>query len=265
VVVPDPPIGAHCMSDRVLPAVLRVTPTSLEAFAWCPRRYLLRHVLHVPESDAGRSSDQGRLVHDLLRHIHTRGSCHDDALVDDVVTAHADDAAIRTMLERHRRRCPTSADDAAHEVSRARYHHMPVPYFLATARLDAVWVHDGVFDVRDYKTGGPGPTELGDDVRAQVQAWVWAPRAAARGLRLRLRYEYLSPEVDDDPEPWEPDDDDLAAVEERLRVLATTIRTSDFAGVGDAHACRPCPYRSVCRDSAAPGVPTWPVLSLAVD
>ena len=38
-----------------------------------------------------------------------------------------------------------------------------------------------------------------------------------RGLRLRLRYEHLQPEVADDPEPFEPDADDLAAIEEELR------------------------------------------------
>ncbi|HEY2814043.1 MAG TPA: flavin reductase family protein, partial [Acidimicrobiales bacterium] len=38
-----------------------------------------------------------------------------------------------------------------------------------------------------------------------------------RNLKLRLRYEYLNADVSDDPEPWEPDADDLAAIEEEIR------------------------------------------------
>jgi len=247
---------------RVLPELLRITPTALDTFAWCSRRYLLKHGFGLPESDAGRSSDQGLLVHDLLRHIHERGSCHDAALVDEVVTAHADDDAVRLMIDRHRTRCPMTFDAQAHEIARARYHHRPVPMFLATARIDAVWVHDGIFDVRDYKTGSRAVGDLRDDVRAQVQAWVFAPRAQARGLRLQLRYEYLSPEAGDDPEPWSPDTDDLDDITERLRRRVTQIRESDFRGVGEPETCTPCPYRSICPDSATPGVPTWPALAL---
>lgn len=246
-----------------LPTVLRVTPTALDDFSWCPRRYLARHVLKVPASDPGSLSDHGLLVHDLLRLIHERGTCHDRELVDDVLAGHADDGAIRVMLDRHRNRCPTSVDAGGHEVDHARYHHRPAPMFLASARIDAVWVHDGIYDIRDYKTGARPVGELCDDVRAQVQAWVFWPRAAARGLRLRIRYEYLAPEHDDDPDPWEPDADDLDDVGERLRARVEHIRRSDFTGIGDVTACAPCPYRSICPHSAAPGVPSWP--SLAID
>jgi RecB family exonuclease len=250
---------------RLLPGVLRLTPTALDAYGWCPRRYLLAHVLGVPESDAGAWSDQGRMVHDLLRYVHDNGTCHDAAFVDDAVIAHGGDEAVRTMVDRHSQRCPRVFEAAHHETSRARYHHQPTPMFLASARIDAMWIHDGLLDVRDYKTGGRSVGELRDDVRAQLQAWVLAPAAAARGLRLRLRYEFLSPEIDEDPDPWEPDDDDLAALTERLRALAETIRRSEFAGVHEVEACRPCPFRSVCPDSAAAGVPSWPALTIATD
>lgn len=249
-------------SSRPLPEVLRITPTALDDFSWCARRYFDRYVLGVPPSDVGASNDQGLLVHDLLAHIHTKGSCHDAAFVDEVITGHADDDAVRLMIDRHRVRCPLTSDGGRHEVTRARYHHAPAPWFLASARIDAVWAHDGIFDIRDYKTGVKAVGDLRDDVRAQVQVWVFAPLAARRGLQIQLRYEYLSPEVGDDPDPWAPDTDDLAELTERLRSRVQAIRDSEFRGVGEPQACRPCPFRSICPDSAAPGVPSWPALAL---
>lgn len=236
----------------------------METWSVCERRYLLRHVLGIPASDAGPPSDEGLRLHAVLRFVHVHGSCQDDAFVHETLVTHGcDTPTMRARIERHRARCPRDPEMGRHEIERARYHHRPVPMFLATARIDAIWVHDGIFDVRDYKSGGLAPMALRDDVRAHVQAWVLAPRAAAMGARLRIRYEYLAPEIDDDPEPWEPDDDDLAAVEERLRSTVGAIHESEFAGVDDPAVCGRCPWRSVCAQSAAPGVAQW--ASLAFD
>jgi len=129
-----------------------------------------------------------------------------------------------------------------------------------------VWIHDGVLDVRDYKTGALRYERLADDPRARVQAWVMARDARRTNLRLQLRYEHLQPEVDDDPEPWEPADDDLAEIEEELRnAVADMWRTDDWKGVAEVDVCRTCRYRSICRDSVAPGEPVWPVLSAGDD
>ena len=58
--------------------------------------------------------------------------------------------------------------------------------------------------------------------------------ARERGLQLRLRYEYLSADVADDPDAWEPDTDDLAAIEEELRAAVERMRTNDdWKGVAD--------------------------------
>jgi hypothetical protein len=42
-------------------------------------------------------------------------------------------------------------------------------------------------------------------------------------------------------------------------------RTDDWRGVNDPNDCRSCRYRSICRDSAAPGAPSWPVLTAEDD
>jgi PD-(D/E)XK nuclease superfamily protein len=252
--------------NRRLPDIVSVTPSNYDDFVQCERRYLTRHVLGLPASDPGAASDTGLLAHDMLRAIHTGGSCHDAAHVADVLAGHgADSDHVRLLVRRHADRCPASGQ-GAHEHTLARFHRQAPPMFMATARIDAIWVHDGLLDARDYKTGGLWHARVADVPAAKVQAFVLDAAARRRGLRLRLRYEYLSPDVDDDPDPWEPEADDVAAIEEELRAAVARMRTiDDWAGVAEARVCSHCAYRSICRDSAAPGEPSWPVLATGAD
>lgn len=262
--------GANRSAPRgdLRPGVIALTPSSLDRWIACPRAWRARHLLGLPESDGGGSPDRGLLTHDLLRLVHTGGSCQDDGHVEDVLRAHHVEGPgpIRDHLCAHRRRCPIGAEALGHEVEVARFHRDPLLAFVATARIDAAWVHDGLLDARDYKTGTVRYPRVSDDPRARLQAWVLAPRAAARGLRLRVRYEHLAPEVDDDPDPFDPEEDDLAAIEEELRGVVAAIRADDpFGGVADARTCRHCGYRSICPQSAAPGEPTWPAVEAPDD
>ena len=250
-------------AQKYNPQVVRLSPTALDTWATCRRRYLLRHVLGVPVSDMTASGDEGLRVHAVMRFIHVNGHCNDDEFVNEVLVGHnCNTDAMRSMVDHHRERCPQQSSRGQHEIERARYHHRPVPMFLATARLDAVWIHDGLFDIRDYKTGRLAPMELRDDVRAHIQAWVFAPRAEAMGLRLRIRYEYLAVVANDDPDPWELDNDDLDLVEHTLRTAVTAIHNEEFDGIADPAVCSWCSYRSVCSESAAPGVSQWPALAV---
>jgi len=247
---------------RLLHDVVSLTPSNYDDYVQCPRRFLNRHLLALPASDPGASNDIGLLVHDMLRVIHARGSCADAAHVADVLAGHgADDDTVRQLVERHARRCPsTDVTAAAHEHTLARFHRLPPPMFMATARIDAVWVHDGLLDARDYKTGRVHAERLSDDPAAKVQAFVLDAAARRRGLQLRLRYEYLSADVADDPDAWEPDADDVAAIEEELRAAVAGMRANDDWPGAPGEICARCAYRSICRDSVAPSEPTWPVL-----
>jgi hypothetical protein len=132
---------------------------------------------------------------------------------------------------------------------------------MATARIDALWVHDGLLDARDFKSGQVWSERVADDKQARLQAWILAPLAAARGLRLRISFEHLAADVVDDPEPFEPDADDLVAIEDDVRREVTEIRgTTAFVGIADREVCARCRYRSICPDSATPGVPVWPTV-----
>jgi hypothetical protein len=244
-----------------------ITPSNFDDFVQCERRFLNRQLLGLPASDAGPANETGLLVHDMLRVIHSSGSCGDTAHVTDVLAGHAADTdPVRQLVERHARRCPSrDVTRAAHEFTLARFHKLPPPMFMATARIDAVWVHDGLLDARDYKTGRLRDEGLADDPAAKVQVFVLDKAARERGLQLRLRYEYLSADVADDPDAWEPDADDLVAIEEELRASVERMRTNDdWKGVSDER-CGWCAYRSICRDSAAPGEPSWPVLVTSDD
>ena len=167
---------------------------------------------------------------------------------------------MRDEVLRHAERCPVTAESFGHELALARYSPaQPATHaFLATAQLDAVWIHDGILDARDYKTGSRRTLRVADDPRAWVQAWVLGSIAQQEELRLQLRYEHLATEIDEDPEFWELDEEELNATEERLRSEIIKIRETDsWAGVNEPTACRFCRYRSICPDSAAPGEATW--------
>lgn len=249
--------------DFRLPEILPLHATAVAEWQRCRREYRSDQLLGVPPSDEGPSPDIGVAVHAMLRQVHETGSCRDDDHVRDVLAAHGFDGPgpVLGYVERHARRCPADATWSAHELDLARFHRMPPPMFMVTGRIDAVWIHDGIVDARDYKTGAaPSTDHVRDDLRARLQAWLLAARAARKGLRLRVRYEYLSAEIDEDPQPFEPDADDLAAIDEELRGVADQIwNEREFAGVADPEVCRWCRYRSICPASAAPTMPSWPL------
>lgn len=246
-------------ADGLLPGIVPLSPSSLDAWLQCPRLFLNRHLLRLPESDSTPSTDRGNLVHAILRFVHEKGTCHDKAHVGGVLEAHGvADAEIRGYIDRHAQRCPVGAPRQVHEYSVARFHRRPPPMFMATARIDAIWGFDDVVDVRDYKTGALLSDRVADDPRALVQAWILADPRYLHGRRLRIRYEYLSPDATDDPEPFEPSTEDRDDIEEKLRSHVASMWESDWHGHPDEVSCRRCAYRSICPDSAAPSEPSWP-------
>jgi PD-(D/E)XK nuclease superfamily len=244
--------------DSLVPAVVSVTPTSLDVWQRCVREWRNRILLALPPSDDQDGAAHGLWLHRLLNLVHRTGSCHDGPHVEETLAANGADARTAEEVRRHAIRCPIGAEPLGHEVEWARARADP-PVFVATARLDAVWVHDGILDVRDYKTGRVADRPLSQDSRARLQAWVAAPQAAARGLTLQLRYEHLAAEVVEDPEPWAPTDEELASIDEELAATVAAMHAErDYAGVRDSAVCDRCRYRSICTDSAAPGTPSWP-------
>jgi hypothetical protein len=260
---PAHPDGVNVSARRgaLAPGIVSVTPTSFDLWHRCRRAWRNQRLLSVAASDDAGSPDHGQRLHGVLSFLHEHGSCHDDDHIKDVLESHGGTDRLRDELERHARRCPSPCEAVGHEMELARFHREPWPPFMATARLDAVWVHDGMLDARDYKTGKVWYASVGEDPRALVQAYVLAPLAAARGLRLRIRYEHLATEVEEDPEPWEPDADELASAEERMRSHVEAVHAeTQWEGVADVATCGYCRFRSICPDSASAGEPLWPMV-----
>jgi hypothetical protein len=258
--------GAHYgRKGDLLPGILHVTPTALDTWRRCPREWRDHQLFGIPASDTDPGGVHGQQLHDALHMIHVEGSCHDLEHVGDVLVRRALDHDDRLWgeIERHATRCPDPAEAVGHEVTRARFSSHPTTPFMATARIDALWVHDGLLDARDFKSGQVWSERVADDKQARLQAWILAPLADARGLRLRISFEHLAAEVVDDPEPFEPDADDLAAIEDEVRREVAAIRgTTEFVGIADPELCGRCRYRSICPDSATPGVPVWPTVDI---
>jgi hypothetical protein len=256
--------GAHYGRKRdLLPGILHVTPTGLDTWRRCPREWRNHQLFGIPGSDTDPGGVHGQQLHDALHMIHVEGSCHDLEHVGDVLVRRGLDHDDRLWgeIERHTTRCPSPADALGHEITRARFSSHPTTPFMATARIDALWVHDGLLDARDFKSGRVWSDRVADDKQARLQAWILAPLAADRGLQLRISFEHLAADVVDDPEPFEPDADDLLAIEHDVRREVAEIRSTDeFMGVNDPEVCVRCRYRSICPDSATPGVPVWPTV-----
>jgi hypothetical protein len=238
--------------------VVHLTPSLVEEWQWCRRAYRNRHLLQLPSLvDERRQTSVGLDVHRLLEAVHREGVCGDVGRAENLVSAAGlSVSALMPYLRRHFEQCcGTGAGWAEHELPLARFRRRAEPMWLVTGKLDAVWERRHVLEGRDYKTGYCGLERVGDDLAARVQAYLLAPVAAARELGVRIRYEYLSPDAAgvESPEPFEPDDEDLAAIELELDLLAAAIASEiEFAGCGHAPTCGRCAYRDVCPVAALP-------------
>jgi len=232
-------------------SVVKLTPTSMHRWLDCPRAYRAAHLLDLPTGPLGARSTQGLAVHARLAKLHEDGPCGPDT-ARHVEAASVDGLVDDTMLgfiTRHALRCPPAATSVGHELDLAQLHTWGEVPVMVTARVDAVWQRDGLLDCRDYKTGRARVARVADDPAARLQAWLLARLAAARGLRLQLRYEHLVPGIDEDPEPFEPDAEDIANIEAEIGAVAAAIASSEFPGVSDSVVCRRCAFRHACPDA----------------
>jgi hypothetical protein len=227
-------------TDYVGPLV-RLTPTSIERWLTCPRAYRAAHLLDLPTGRGSAGSSEGIAVHARLAGLHGDGPCRPRR---GATERGPDNDRMAGFLARHARRCPQSAISVGHELDLAQLHTWGEVPIMVTARIDAVWERNGILDCRDYKTGARRFERVGEDSAARLQAWLLAPLAATRGLRLRFSYEQLSEDVDEDPEPFEPEDEDIAEIRRWIGEVGADIAMSDFAGVSDAFVCPlPVPAR----------------------
>ena len=152
-------------------------------------------------------------------------------------------------LERHAEKCPQTATTVGHELSISELMTRRPKAVMVSARLDGVWMRDGLLDCRDYKTGKSAFSWVQDNIAARVQTFALWGLAQRLGLRLRLRYEHIG-DTADDPEPFEPDEDDIESIADEISTIASDIAGSDFSGDPDPLVCVSCPYQLACPESA---------------
>ena len=163
----------------------------------------------------------------------------------------------------HARRCPDPRGALGHEITRRGSTASRGRRSWRRRGIDALWVHDGVLDARDYKTG-----QVWSDQRRPTTARRGSRRGCSRrsprraGSGCGSRSSTSRPTCVEDPEPFEPDADDLRAIEEELRADGRarcaprpTSRASPTPTCADpAATARSAPTRP------SPGVPVWPMV-----
>jgi RecB family exonuclease len=260
--IPAPPTDLEDVPrDDLVGDIVRLSPTAVENWYRCHRAFRARHLLSLPSTDPGPGgANEGLLVHRLLYRLHREERCGDQVRMADLAESHAagegvDAARTLGFLDRHARRCPRGAAAVGHERELARAWFGARPLLMVTGTIDAIWSHDTLLDARDYKCGMPQVASLRESAEARVQAWLLAPLAHELGLQLRLRHEHLSAEATEDPDPFEPDAEDLEEISAELVGLCAAIGAErEWRGASAEPVCRTCAYRSVCPDDASRGV-----------
>ena len=262
--------GAHYGRKRdLLPGILHVTPTGLDTWRRCPREWRDHQLFGIPASDTDPGGVHGQQLHDALHMIHVEGSCHDVEHVGDVLVRRGLDHDDRLWgeIERHTTRCPEPDGGG-----RPRDH--PGPVLVAPHRA----VHGDRAARR--AVGARRPARR---ARLQERAGVERPRrrrqaGAPAGLdpRSRLptravcgcgsRSSTSRPRWSTTPSRSSPTPTTCSPSKRTsgARSPRSAPRPSS-SGVADPDVCRRCRYRSICPDSATPGVPVWPTVDTEDD
>jgi RecB family exonuclease len=234
--------------------LVKLTPSYLDTWIRCHRQFRANYLLNLPANSQGESAVAGLEVHRLLHLLHEKwGSCDTPRDIESLMGEFQNNNrfGLDGCVQRHREFCPGRDLEGEHEVTVARLYPGPPRPFMMTGRIDAIWTHDGMLDVRDYKTGRLFFDRTADDLSAKVQAWLVEPIAAREGLRIRVQHEYLAPEVEHQPETFEPEEEDLEEVGQMISRIAQEIYESGFEGTSDSNVCGWCGYRDPCPDAFA--------------
>ncbi len=246
----------------------RFSPTGLETYARCPRRFEFQYVERVEAEETpsaalvlGAAVHQAlawlyrlpvqdrneHAAHRLLRRAWARTE-RAGAFLGDEEEAEWGHRALR-MLSRYCSRYALHLRPlAVEEWVRADLPNQTTVFGKAD-RIDVARGGTGI-EVVDYKTGASrleDGRDLANDPGAQVYALA-ATRSLGRRV-TRVRFIYLA---EDRELRWDPEPEDLASVKQRLtKRINTIVQDSEFPPT-PGFGCRWCPYAPICdaRDQA---------------
>jgi DNA helicase-2/ATP-dependent DNA helicase PcrA len=241
---------------------LTLSYTQIDDYLACPKKYHLRHRVHVP-APPHHALVVGSAMHQAVavaNNARQRGEAIDPAAVDETLTAHwrsegflsqeHEDArleASRSSLSGFVAQA-NSASDAVLAVER--------PFSVRIAgdrirgRYDAVRDVGGKVVITDYKTG-----DMRDPARArqrarsslqlQLYALAWAAEHGSQPTAVELHF--LEGGVVGQVTPTTKQ---LDRAQAKVAAAAAGIRAGDFEATPGFPACDWCPYRRICPAAA---------------
>lgn len=250
------------------------TPSGLEEFERCPRRYRNGHLLQLHgEPRLSSATRTGSHVHALLAAAHAEPDCGtalrelldaDSGAIADPNGQHegapgssspaeagsiAPPGVIRSLLQAHIALCPGRSDPPATYLGGEtqlfwwdRDHRI-----LFSGKADAIWQTESGIEVRDYKTGSSTPAPL--ENRTDVAAYAVLAAAAYPGLRpVTVAFEYLA---EGELLSAGFDSASFAGALANLRARGLELaRANEFPSRPGPH-CSLCAFSTSCPDSAS--------------
>lgn len=242
----------------------RFSPTALETFSTCPKRFEFRYVTkEMVEEGASPHLVLGNAVHGALAILYRlpleqrgedaahRALRHSWAQIADRQEAFFGDEDEadwgNKALEALSRYCQ-SYELGIRPIGVEEWVSTKLPngvsVFGKADRIDRARGLDAGIEVVDYKTGR---CRIEDDELNEVLAARFYALAAGRTLHqpvVKVRFVYLLEDVEC---TWRPENEDLAEVEQELVDLTGEIAsTEEFAPNPACGLCRWCAYRSIC-------------------
>ena len=251
------------MKKRLLPDIVSITPTNYDDFVQCERRstsicsaFPRATRVHRTRPGCSRTTCCASFTGaDLVATRRMSPTCS-PATPPTTITSASSSSATRSAARRTKAAtggARTSKRWRASTVNRSRCSWRP----LASTRSGCTTASStprlqnrpALARARRRRARGQGPGVRARRGRAQARAATAPPlrvpeRRRDRGSRrlgARSRRH--------------------VAIEEAIRSVVERMRGNEWKGVADAALCSHCSYRSICRDSAARGEPTWPVLA----
>lgn len=251
----------------VIKADATFSPSQAEAYATCPRRYVLERRLGIGDTSSSYAHF-GTLVHEVLERAERRlledgqGEITIDRLLTELEAVWAAQAEFGSPVVNEAQRVKAEnllrrlADEWPSDARRPVMVEKPLELVLDgnrwRGRADRIdQPRDGILRIVDHKTSKSIPSREEAAASLQLGFYLLAARAdpevTAWGEPAEAEFWYPQSTLKDFRRRFDPDR--LGTVEEELIQIARNIRSEDWSAVAGAH-CERCSVRLIC--------PVWP-------